>query len=209
MQDQNFHEIQLSGKQLLFGFISAVALLLVVFLLGVSVGRGVRTETTPGDLSAATGPGVPGDTTVPATPPPGAPLPGDLTYQETLKGRPAGATPPPPPAPPADPPQTAAPPPEPKVDPPVASKPPPPPASATTTPAAAASGGWFLQTGAYGTQRAAENWVRELKAKGIAAFVTQYDKFYRVRVGPFATEAEAQREQARILKAGIKSSVVR
>ena len=42
MNDQSFHEIQLSGKQLVFLFMSAVVLAVVIFLLGVSVGRGVR-----------------------------------------------------------------------------------------------------------------------------------------------------------------------
>ena len=42
MTDQQFHEIQLSGKQLVFVFISVVGVAVVIFLLGVSVGRGVR-----------------------------------------------------------------------------------------------------------------------------------------------------------------------
>ena len=42
MTDQGFREIQLSGKQLVFLFMASVVLAVVVFLLGVSVGRGVR-----------------------------------------------------------------------------------------------------------------------------------------------------------------------
>ena len=40
--DDGFHEIQLSGKQLVFLFIVTTTVLVVVFLCGVQVGRGAR-----------------------------------------------------------------------------------------------------------------------------------------------------------------------
>ncbi len=43
-QDDGFHEIQLSGKQLVFLFMAASVVAGVIFLLGVFVGRGVRAE---------------------------------------------------------------------------------------------------------------------------------------------------------------------
>jgi hypothetical protein len=53
MTDQNFHEVQLSGKQLFFLFMCAVVLAGVIFIFGVSVGRGVRnasSETAQADV---------------------------------------------------------------------------------------------------------------------------------------------------------------
>src|SRR5687767_2925620 len=42
MSDEGFHEIQLNGKQLVFLFMSATVVSVVIFLCGVMVGRGVR-----------------------------------------------------------------------------------------------------------------------------------------------------------------------
>jgi cell division septation protein DedD len=42
--DDGFHEIQLNGKQLVFLFMAATVVSVVIFLCGVLVGRGVRTE---------------------------------------------------------------------------------------------------------------------------------------------------------------------
>jgi len=43
-QDDGFHEIQLNGKQLVFLAMAATVVSVVIFLCGVLVGRGVRTE---------------------------------------------------------------------------------------------------------------------------------------------------------------------
>ena len=43
-QDDGFHEIQLNGKQLVFLFMAATVVSVVIFLCGVLVGRGVRSE---------------------------------------------------------------------------------------------------------------------------------------------------------------------
>src|SRR5688572_33160027 len=42
MADEGFREIQLDGKQLVFLFMAATVVSVVVFLLGVMVGRNVR-----------------------------------------------------------------------------------------------------------------------------------------------------------------------
>ena len=42
--DDGFREIQLSGKQLVFLFMAVTVVLVVTFLTGVLVGRGVRVE---------------------------------------------------------------------------------------------------------------------------------------------------------------------
>ena len=43
-QDDGFHEIQLNGKQLVFLFMAATVVSVVIFLCGVLVGRGVRAD---------------------------------------------------------------------------------------------------------------------------------------------------------------------
>ncbi len=44
MSDEGFHEIQLNGKQLVFLFMAATVVSVVIFLCGVMVGRGVRAQ---------------------------------------------------------------------------------------------------------------------------------------------------------------------
>jgi len=121
MSDQNFHEIQLSGKQLVFLFISAVGVAVVIFLLGVSVGRGVRGVA----LAGAGVDTAPSDTVVSTNPPPATqPGPGELSYHNALQGsgRAGAGTPPPTPASePVTPPASSAPPP---AAPPAATPPP-------------------------------------------------------------------------------------
>src|SRR3954469_25089184 len=51
--DDGFHEIQLSGKQLVFLFMMTTAVSVVIFLCGVLVGRGVRNERAGEPADAA------------------------------------------------------------------------------------------------------------------------------------------------------------
>jgi len=52
MSDDEFHEIQLNGKQLVFLFMAATVVAVVIFLCGVMVGRGVPTRAAaPSDSS--------------------------------------------------------------------------------------------------------------------------------------------------------------
>ncbi len=55
MSDEGFREIQLNGKQLVFLFMAATVVSVVIFLFGVLVGRGVRTdpstEVVAGDIA--------------------------------------------------------------------------------------------------------------------------------------------------------------
>src|SRR5262245_14813203 len=44
--DEGFHEIQLNGKQVVFLFMAATVVSVVIFLCGVLVGRGVRADRT-------------------------------------------------------------------------------------------------------------------------------------------------------------------
>src|SRR3954464_15556412 len=51
--DDGFHEIQLNGKQLVFLFMAATVVSVVIFLCGVLVGRGVKTERAVSSADAA------------------------------------------------------------------------------------------------------------------------------------------------------------
>jgi cell division septation protein DedD len=57
MSDEGFHEIQLNGKQLVFLFMAATVVSVVIFLCGVMVGRGVPAGLGSGaaELSAESG----------------------------------------------------------------------------------------------------------------------------------------------------------
>jgi DedD protein len=236
MSDQNFHEIQLSGKQLVFLFISAVGVAVVIFLLGVSVGRGVRGVTLAG---AGVDTGAPGDTVVATSPPSTTPAPGELSYHDTLQG-PArgarGATPPAPPPeqpapqppaaagqatpPPATPPQasSAAPPQTNPAPAPQQSAPPPKTpapadkptdAASKTAPKPTAGGRWDVQVMALKTKEGADKLASDLKTKGYPSFVTNPARgLYRVRVGPFAKRGEAEQIAARLSREGYSSPSV-
>ena len=102
--DDGFHEIQLSGKQLVFLFIVTTTVIVVVFLCGVKVGRGVRAsqgeEPEQAPVSAAAPAPTPSqqpqpvaETGPPAAEPPApaAEAPEELSYSKRLQGN---ATPP-------------------------------------------------------------------------------------------------------------------
>ena len=236
MSDQGFHEVQLSGKQLVFLFMSAVVVVVVVFLLGVNVGRGVRGAVGDTEVLAQGDPAVSkGPDTAAAGTDPAKPAQPELSYHDMLlganakddkgaaatadKGAAAEKTPPSE-APPAI---SEAPPPVLTATPtpvPAAPRATPTPAAQTPpaqTPAAApkSSGSdWFLQTGAYSTQAVAEGEVAKLKQLNVPAFVvapepTDRQKLFRVRVGPYANRAEADQVSSRLRRQGFKPSITR
>jgi cell division septation protein DedD len=99
VQDDGFHEIQLNGKQLVFLFMAATVVSVVIFLCGVLVGRGVRSERSvsstdnAGSVITDTPPPAAPPTTTVATgsdptsaPPPAAVDDSTLTYTKRLDG---------------------------------------------------------------------------------------------------------------------------
>ena len=102
MADDSFHEIQLSGKQLVFLFMAITVVSVVIFLCGVLVGRGVRNQQST-ELAALSDTGiptavnsalVPGETMPVPEPPPGVETPAaeeprddrrDLSYPQRLE----------------------------------------------------------------------------------------------------------------------------
>src|SRR6188474_191889 len=94
MSEPAYQEVQLTGKQLVFWFMTALAVLVATFLLGVSVGRGVRANNAdtvvdlPGAPATKAGKPDPAPPKPAATPTPApksspatSPVPGAWTLQ--------------------------------------------------------------------------------------------------------------------------------
>lgn len=94
MSDEGFREIQLNGKQLIFLFMAVTVVLVVTFLFGVLVGRGVRegavtTEIANNAIASDPGLAPAADTPSPAatgsaSPAPAAPPAEELSYADRL-----------------------------------------------------------------------------------------------------------------------------
>jgi cell division septation protein DedD len=221
MADEGVREIQLNGKQLIFLSMTTTVVLVVVFLLGVLVGRGVRDaqKDLPAPDAVTQAPAAPADAPAlkpaasppPATPPPTPPQE-DLSYYarlegqtppvETIKpapdtsapGKTAGKTPAAGGAAAATPAGKAA---EPGAA--------PAPASGTAPVAADASGaGFSVKVVAYKNRGQADSLASRLTAKGYATYVVALsDKeptLYSVRVGKFKTRHEAEAARQRLEK---------
>jgi cell division septation protein DedD len=226
IQDEGFHEIQLNGKQLVFLFMAATVVSVVIFLCGVLVGRGVRSqiggapdttvsnsvaETTPTQTAApAPAPAAGSDPTTAAAPP--TPASDELSYFKRLEkpNAPAEQLKPTPDrsaaadrlAPAAAATHAAAPPPAPVS------------ASAketmrTSAPATAASAepggqGFAVQIAALNVRSEADAIAKRLSSKGYAAYVMTpvngTPSVFRVRVGKFNTRREAETIAAKLQK---------
>ena len=204
MQDEGFHEIQLNGKQLVFLFMSATVVAVVIFLCGVMVGRGVAAPRTlpVADIAQQSGldPTAGTQSTTPEVTTGNESLTANekLSYStrleapnppaESLKPEPesapalplAAALPPvrePAPASPLRQPAAAAP---------VPSRPPDP---AFKEPAGQ---GYVVQVAAVRKRAEAETIARRLNTKGYPTFVTTAGANFRVRVGKYDDRRAAE-----------------
>ena len=202
--EDGFHEIQLTGKQLVFLFMATTVVAVVIFLCGVLVGRGVRTDRAAAEYVAGASQAAAGDEAAPAptSAQSGAPSPAsaeDLCYarrlqgdepKEQLKGAPPDST-----AEPPTPDETA---------------PEQPPAPATPAaregqpPSGAdARRGWVVQVAALRDRGAAIAIIRRLSNKGYQAYIVEPPPGgpapgYRVRVGPFSDRRQAEQASRRL-----------
>jgi cell division septation protein DedD len=196
--EDGFHEIQLSGKQLVFLFIVTTSVLVAVFLCGVLVGRGARDargEDPEAIAAAATAPQPVADAGPPAAEPPApaAETPDELTYHKRLQG--AGAAP-----------ET--------IKPQAVEAPAPEPAPARArsaapkpadVPPAGRPGTWVVQVIATRDQSVASAVVKRLTDKGYPAFLLNpaagsAQPFYKVHVGRYNDRREAEQMSLRIKK---------
>jgi len=214
-QDDAFHEIQLNGKQLVFLFMAATVVSVVIFLCGVLVGRGVRAERgaiadgTPTASNVETAPPAPAAAPPPPATPAGsdptkaAPPADDLTYFSRLE-KPAPApehlkattekTEPPAPKVAAVAPQRPA-------------QAAPPPAESPSTAAGVAEpggAGFAVQIAALNVRGDAEAIAKRLSSKGYAAYVMSppagAPTVFRVRIGKFPTRREAENVASKLQK---------
>lgn len=228
-QDDYYYEVQLTNKQLVFYFMAGAAGLILSFLAGVMVGRGVD--------SGALGAGeahprqvVEEKVVAESSPTPAA---SDLSYSQRLEGeqpanegleRPAGASAgtPPATAPPARSDRTA-------VSPAPAAAPTRPPATprpatppATQAPAAspglprtagtgAQAKGFAVQVGAFKDKASADGVVRSLKGRGLAAYAVAPDGggLFTVRVGVYRDRADAETVQGRLRDDKFKPYIIK
>lgn len=192
--DEGFHEIQLSGKQLVFWAMAIVVIGVVVFLLGVQVGRGVLAQRGVPDPQAAASaldnePPPPPASASQAT---GAPVTAGekLSYAERLSSSeptPEKLTP------------LSAPKPEPTP------KPSAPPSRASADPVTEPAGdGFSIQLAALREREEADTIVKRLAAKGYPAYVAAPIKekvpIFRVRVGKYKERNEADTVAAKLQK---------
>lgn len=222
--DDGFHEIQLSGKQLVALFLVTTTVIVIVFLCGVKVGRGAREaqvdEPEPSATVASSALSPVQAAAPPATeaPVPAADAQDDLSYhkrlqgedtpRETLKGHeePKTASAPPPAAAPKTAPAAA-----PKTAPAVAA--PVPVATSERVPAAAPDnlptaghpGTWAVQVIATRDRAIAGSVLKRLSAKGYPAFLVNPSAsakpaFYKVHVGRYNDRGEAEKVSLRIQK---------
>ena len=218
MNDHRPREIQLTSKQLVFVFMSTVLVAVVVFLLGVWVGRGIDTGSMAATEDVVGG-GLP--KSEPQAPPAASP---PLTYPRTLadsdKGA-AGANAQPPAPPPADPPVSSTPgpalPPPPAASPqpeprqPAAGKPQPTagkPQPAAAKPPAPDADSWVVQVGAFSAKSGAEKVAAEFKGKGYPVTLTPGPTF-KVWLGPYPKKADADQLASRLRKEGKDASVTK
>ena len=220
MADESLREIQLNGKQLVFVFMAATVVAVVIFLSGVMVGRtaprGVALAASAEDVPEAAMAAAPADDALGSLVVP-APTEGpvaadeDLEYPRYLEGAP-------PPETLEAPVETIA---EPILDLPAESPAPAPVEMARVevpetsgedaaveedTQAAAARppdpGGWVVQVAAVSERPAAEAIAADLSGKGYQAFVTtpgaDAPLVFRVRVGTFPDRRAAETVAGRL-----------
>jgi len=179
MSNKDYRELQLSSSQLILIFVAILVLGIVVFLLGVSVGKkqGKIAEKTqlaskPAEQIIEQKPILPKET-------------GDTISQELESHKKAG--------------EEKIQEEEPKIKP--AVKPeaePPKPASSTQS-----ENAFWIQVGAYSNQQNANNLAEDYKKKGYNVIVLEPSpsdrrKLYRVRLGGYATRAQAEQARDRL-----------
>jgi len=214
-QDDYWYEIHLSNKQLVFYFMAAATGLILSFLAGVMVGRGVDAGTE--SAVAATRPARQEERVVTEEPVrPAPPSPEDLTYAQRLDSeraddsleKPGSAARVKPPAAAASAPGKAAPRPTPAAA--ATAKPTPAPAKAAPAPAARAAapaaraaapatGSFVIQVGAFKDRAGADAMMNRLKGKGLPAYVQPAaGGLFNVRVGSYSSRPDAEQVQVRL-----------
>ncbi len=202
LHDDGFHEIQLSGKQLVFLFMATTIVAVVIFLCGVQVGRNVRggdrvgapessdtvaTQTTTPPPASTPTQAAPSSGPPAAEPPAPAQEPDDeLSYAKRLQQADPAAGDKMAPAP-----QPAAAKPEKPVAKPAVTQ-----AKVEPTASQGHAGQWIVQLSANKDRDQASKSAKDLTAKGYPAFVLDpapgAPAIYRVQVGGYSQRDAAE-----------------
>ena len=189
--DGAYYEVQLNNKQLVFFFMAALAIAVVVFLCGVMVGRGVHDATlqaAQNDIAAMS----PRTNTTEAQPMPVANKT-NLDYTKRLESdkeqhrlKPVQSVK-------SESPETVA-----RVT--SRSKAPPPPPKPRATTLGKSEGAFTIQVVALKTEDAAQSLLNRLKQKNYRAYLEDGGEagLHRVRVGRFSTRAEAEKVKQKL-----------
>ena len=214
--DDGFHEIQLSGKQLVFLFIVTTTVIVVVFLCGVKVGRGARaaqgeepeTAGVAATASPAAQPSSESGASPAEAPPPVDETATELDYPDRLKSesppesklKPQTDS-----APAPEPPAPERPAPERSRPAPAVEAPPPAATQSAGVPTGGRAGAWAVQVIATRDRNMATAIVKRLMAKDYPAFLVNPPAgsgpaYYKVHVGRFNDRGEAEQVSQRIKK---------
>ena len=215
-QDDYYYEIHLSNKQLVFYFLAAATGLILSFLAGVMVGRGVDAGPETAAVASTRTPRQEERVVTEEPVKPAPPSPEDLTYAQRLESERTEDALEKPGAriaarPPAAAPSSAAVRPSPAAPAAPVAKPTPGPAKPVPTPAATAgpavaasarpagAGTFTIQVGAFKDRAGADAVMTRLKGKGLPAYVQAASGgLYNVRVGSYATRPDADQVVARL-----------
>jgi cell division septation protein DedD len=198
--EDGFHEIQLTGKQLVFLFMATTVVAVVIFLCGVLVGRGVRSDRPVDAADAAAAP-VPSEGLPEPAPQTGEPSPASgesLSYAQRLQGEEPKEQ-----LKPETGPESSAEPPTPRDAAPDEAPSATAKGSDPVGAATAAGDGWAVQVAALRDRNAAISIIRRLSSRGFPAFIVEPTPGapapgYRVRVGPYQEREEAERIARRL-----------
>jgi cell division septation protein DedD len=194
--DGAYYEVQLNNKQLVFFFMAALSIAVVVFLCGVMVGRGVRDATlaaAQNDISAGSIPKAP---SAPRLARMEAAAKPELDYTRRLESDDVPKRLEPAASPAAAPARAREP-----VSPPAAKTAPPPAPKPSAGTLGAESGAFTIQVVALKTEDAAQSLLSRLRGKNYRAYLEGGGSdagLHRVRVGRFSTRAEAENVAARL-----------
>jgi DedD protein len=217
-QDDYYYEIQLTNKQLVFYFMAGAAGLILSFLAGVMVGRGVDPTASASERTQPVS-----EEKIVSEQPMAAPTPSEYSYPQRLESerpaaalerpRPSAATPKPAPATPAPTPTPARAAAAPKPAPPTPKPTPIKAAPSLPKPLSPDSAGHAVQVGAFKDKASADSVMKGLKARGMPAYVRppapQSEGLFTVRVGPYRDRADADVVAARLRAQDFKPYIIK
>jgi cell division septation protein DedD len=229
-QDDYYYEIQLTNKQLVFYFMAGAAGLILSFLAGVMVGRGVDTAASADGQTRPVA-----EERIVSEQPAATPSPADYSYPQRLEAehpeatlepshgsapvasptpaRPVATARPTPAATPTATPTARPAPPRPTATPAHTPTPRPAPASLPKPLPSTKASGFAVQVGAFKDEAGAVSVREGLQKKGLPAYVsgagTESGGLFTVRVGPYRERVDAETVAERLRADQFKAFIIK